>query len=547
MPKQKGSSQERKTKPSMAEQYLAAVEKHETQFAEFQAGATTARPRHRLGHPHAAAYHIPNMNAPSSSSSSSPPAKVHKEIRGESRFPVYWVEVLDIAHQEWQPVDPLVTSTQWKRQVLEPPALDRLNSLSYAIAFESDGSAHDVTRRYAKAYNSKTRRMRIDNPIPSTTTTTALTGPRWYRRALSRYARSPLHPHYAVLDQIEANQLAKFEASEPMPRNVADFKDHPVYALERHLRRHEVLVPGAQSSGTVSAGTGPNKAVERIYRRSDVRIARTKEKWWRSGRTVRPDEAAVKILPKRKAKRGGRADDFADSDFDDDNPDRVGLFGDDAPSNAPLYTLAQTDLYVPPPVSPSGHVPKNRFGNIDLYVPSMVPPGGVHIPHLRAAHAAFILGIDYAPALTGFEFRGRRGTAVLNGVVVAEGFGEAVWAVVEGLEGMEREEEAERSSRRALGLWRLFLRGLRIRERVWGGVDEEGEQEVEEEGREGRGEEDDGQGDKGKGKGKEREVVEEDEDVGMEGVESDDYGGGGGGFFVPDEEDDGGGGGFLVE
>jgi xeroderma pigmentosum group C-complementing protein len=190
--------------------------------------------------------------------------------------------------------------------------------------------------------------------------------------------------------------------------------------------------------------------------------------------------------------------------------------------------MEQTELYVAPPVV-GGRVPKNKFGNLDLYVPSMVPSGGVYVAHDRAARAAFVLGVDYAPALTGFEFRGRHGTAVLRGVVVPEEAGEGVWAVIRGFEDMEAEEEQERRSRQALRMWSRFLKGLRIRERIWAGVDEAAEVEDEE----------------AVGKGKEKEVVEE-EDVNMEDVESED-GMGGGGFFVPDEEDDGGGGGFIVE
>lgn len=230
--------------------------------------------------------------------------------------------------------------------------------------------------------------------------------------------------------------------------------------------------------------------------------------------------------------RGGLDNDDAGMDSDDEDVDRVGLFGDAVGgSGDPLYMLEQTELYVPPPVV-GGRVPKNKFGNIDVYVPSMVPAGGVHVAHERAARAAFVLGLDYAPALTGFEFRGRHGTAVLNGVVVPEEAGEAVWVVIRGLGDMEAEEEAERRSRRALRMWSRLLKGLRIRERIWAGVDEEGEAEG-------------GDGEALEGKGKGKELVEE-EDVGME---SDDDGGGGG-FFVPDEEDEednGGGGGFMVE
>jgi xeroderma pigmentosum group C-complementing protein len=222
----------------------------------------------------------------------------------------------------------------------------------------------------------------------------------------------------------------------------------------------------------------------------------------------------------------GSGDD--DDDGEDGDPERVGLFGDAARGYTPLYMVEQTDEYVAPPVV-GGRVPKNKFGNLDLYVPSMVPRGGVHIRHERAAQAAFILGVDYAPALTGFEFRGRHGTAVLHGVVVPEETGEAVWAVIEGLVDMEAEEEQERRTRRALKMWSRLLKGLRIRERIWAGVDEEAEAEGEE---------------KVEGKGKGKEAVED--DVGMEDVSEDDTGGGG--FFVPDEEDDdGGGGGFVVE
>jgi xeroderma pigmentosum group C-complementing protein len=191
--------------------------------------------------------------------------------------------------------------------------------------------------------------------------------------------------------------------------------------------------------------------------------------------------------------------------------------------------LEQTEEYVAPPVV-GGRVPKNKFGNLDLYVPSMVPRGGVHVRHERAAQAAFILGVDYAPALTGFEFRGRHGTAVLNGAVVPAEAGDAVWAVIEGLADMQAEEEQERRTRRALWAWGRLLKGLRIRERIWAGVDEEAEAE----------------GDEGEGKGKGKET-EEDENAGIDDASDDDMGGGG--FFVPDDDDgdEGGGGGFLVE
>src|SRR3569833_508848 len=101
----------------------------------------TSSPRRRLGHPQATAYNVPSLASPSRSPSVSRHHEVPKRILLESPFPINWVEVLDVAHQRWQPVDPLVSQTQWKPAKLEPPASDRDTALAYAIAFAGGGTA----------------------------------------------------------------------------------------------------------------------------------------------------------------------------------------------------------------------------------------------------------------------------------------------------------------------------------------------------------------------------------------------------------------------
>ncbi|POS79802.1 hypothetical protein DHEL01_v201807 [Diaporthe helianthi] len=423
--------------------------------AEPTASAAVPSPRARLGHPTATAYVVPEISAPPEHAMPRTPPRQPPILR-ESDFPVYWVEVLDAAHQKWQPVDALVTYTLFRPNKIEPPAADRANYLSYVIAFDEDGSGKDVTRRYTKAYNAKTRRMRVDGPlIPEDG------GKKWWRKVMRRYKQ---HGHRSDLDQIEDNELSGFEAREPMPRNVADFKDHPVYALERHMRRHEVLAPEAPVVGKVGAGSkGP---LEKIYRRRDVRAAKSVDKWYRLGREINPGEEPVKVLPRRKRRqrRGRRAvdDDQGDSSSSDDP-----VLGPRPSKGVPIFTFDQTSLYVPPPVV-AGRIPKNKFGNLDLYVPSMVPAGGAHVPHPRAGHAAHILGVDYAPALTGFDWRGHKGTAVYNGIVVPAEAEEGVRAVIDGFEDLEAMLEEERRSKRALAAWKRLLRGMRIRKSVFG-------------------------------------------------------------------------------
>ncbi len=130
-----------------------------------------------------------------------------------------------------------------------------------------------------------------------------------------------------------------------------------------------------------------------------------------------------------------------------------------------MYGYHQTEAYVPPPVI-RGRVPRNGYGNIDVYVPSMIPAGAVHIRHSEAARAATLIGVDYAEAVTGFRFRDRRGTAVLEGVVVAAEYQEATTAAIEAIEAAKEEADADRRTVEALRLWRKFLTGLKVVEHV---------------------------------------------------------------------------------
>ena len=187
---------------------------------------------------------------------------------------MYWVEAFNEAVQKWVPIDPLVTKTIAKPSKLEPPAGDPGNTMSYVIAFEDDGSARDVTRRYTKAYNAKTRRDRVE---------ITKDGEKWWRRVMKLFRRSCDMDR----DQVENAELTTKEAAEPMPRNAQDFKDHPYYALERHLKRHEVIHP-KREVGKVGAGrSGTTNILEPIYRRRDVHQLKSADKWYRMGREIK--------------------------------------------------------------------------------------------------------------------------------------------------------------------------------------------------------------------------------------------------------------------
>ena len=364
-----------------------------------------------------------------------PPREKKKAVRTLS-YPVYWVEAFNTAHQKWVPVDPMVTNTVNKANKIEPPASYDLNHMIYVIAFEEDGVARDVTRRYAKAFNAKTRRHRVENSGED--------GAKWLKAALRLFRRR----RRLDRDQVEDSELAQKEAREGLPSNVLDFKGHPYYALERHLRRHEVLHP-RREAGKVNAGTAARPKMEPVFRRQDVLSCKSADKWYRLGRQVKHGEQPLKHIPARASRR-------RDLDDEDDEAE---------PSMTGLYSIDQTRVYVPPEVK-GGKITKNAFGNLDVYVPSMVPPGGEHIRHALTQQAARALNVDFADAVVGFKFQGRQGTAIIEGAVVPREYGDAVQAVIAGLEHAALEDASKSRSLVALRLWSRFLRGLRIAERV---------------------------------------------------------------------------------
>ena len=268
-------------------------------------------------------------------------------------------------------------------------------------------------------------------------------------------------PHGERLDrdQLEQAELAQKEAQEPMPRGVQDFKDHPYYALERHLKRHEVIHPKREVGKVGGAGKGHDKQnLEIVYRRRDVVAVLSADKWYRAhGRVVRPREQPLKRVTARKKNRRGLSED--DDEGDDDEEQRLGT---------PFYAITQTELYKPQPVTTDGRIPKNAYGNLDIYHAHMIPPGAAHIQHPETARVARLLGIDYADAITGFSFKGRHGTAITNGAVVCATHVDAVIAIIDAVEDEKADLELEARSQQAIALWGKLMRGLRIRERIEG-------------------------------------------------------------------------------
>ncbi|EEB06023.1 DNA repair protein Rhp42 [Schizosaccharomyces japonicus yFS275] len=376
-----------------------------------------------------------------------PPKNIEKSaVDADLQYPLFWTEVWDDDGKQWLAVDAAVlnglytTNMTWfepKGSLAETKKL----RIAIVIAYEPDLYAKDVTKRYADLSSAKSKRIRITAPNVLKTINP-------YELVLRHFQR----PVPDAVDKLEQEFLASKDLPKE-PKSLADFKNHPTYVLERHLKREEALRPGAKPVMKKTFGNGNKAAEVDVYLRADVLICKTPENYHKEGRVIKTGEQARKLVKARAVTLTRKRE----------HESRV------ADSNEPvlqgLYSYDQTELYIPPPIQ-NGHIPKNGYGNMDCFVESMIPQGAVHLPYRGIARIARQLNVDFADAVTGFDFRKQRAIPVTTGIIVAEENAELVKQEWEKYEVQRVERERKKQEKLALNCWKRLAHGLLIRRRI---------------------------------------------------------------------------------
>lgn len=181
--------------------------------------------------------------------------------------PVFWTEVFSRADGRWIPIDPIRAYVN-RRKVFDPTPVTSApgateprpssslfpqiakrtpinpqrgfkeeNRMLYVLAFEEDGYARDVTRRYAREYSAKVLKVQGGS--------SAIGGGGRVRQAwwenVVRIVKRPYqlvreiyhlkaHPPTVLQqrDDVEDDELASAQMTEGMPTTIAGFKDHPL-------------------------------------------------------------------------------------------------------------------------------------------------------------------------------------------------------------------------------------------------------------------------------------------------------------------------------
>jgi len=279
----------------------------------------------------------------------------------------------------------------------------------------------------------------------------------WFKTVMSVFER-PLKKRTAADDLEESTDLKPFkpvdEKNKVEVESLSWYKQSAEFVLERHLRREEALLPSAKPVKTFTAGKGDKAAEEPVYLRKDVVACKTAESWHKEGREIMLGEQPMKLV-KMRAVTTMRKREIEEIERETGETAKQGLFA-----------RSQTDWIIPPPIGPDRLIPRNAFGNIDVYVPSMVPKGAIHIPLKGTARVCRDLNISHAEACTGFEFGKRMAIPILTGVVVAEENEDAVIDLWQERDAEKKRKEDTKREAQMLGLWRKFVMGMRIVERM---------------------------------------------------------------------------------
>jgi xeroderma pigmentosum group C-complementing protein len=85
-----------------------------------------------------------------------------------------------------------------------------------------------------------------------------------------------------------------------------------------------------------------------------------------------------------------------------------------------LYGFWQTEPWEPPAAA-DGRVPRNERGNVEVPpFAKALPKGTRHLSGQGLAAVARLLGVDFAPALAGFDLQGGRMVPRIDGIVVCQ-------------------------------------------------------------------------------------------------------------------------------
>ncbi|CAL2042314.1 unnamed protein product [Caenorhabditis brenneri] len=325
----------------------------------------------------------------------------------------YWVEYWQPREKRWICIDPL------HRTVDEPLTIhkDSANPISYVFAIDNKQGICEVSQRYAMdCVKQEFRRRRTD--------------PKWIAYTLS------LRPFAANLERKkwEAMQMREDLVKRPLPTIMSEYKNHPLYVLEKDLLKFEAIYPPPETQKPLGQIRGHN-----VYPRSCVFTLQGENNWLKLARSVKIGEEPYKVVKARPDPRvpvEDRVDQF------------LNVFG-----------YWQTEPYRRPPLK-KGKIPHNDYGNVYMFHESMCPLECKYLKLPGLVQLSRKLDKQCVPAVVGWAFDGGWTHPVIEGAIVLEKDAPAFIKAWEKQEAGRAEKEEKARVDRIHENWRKLIKGM---------------------------------------------------------------------------------------
>ncbi|KIH65548.1 DNA repair protein Rad4 [Ancylostoma duodenale] len=311
-------------------------------------------------------------------------------------------------------VDPL------RATVDEPNSIEEnlTKPVIYVFAIDNEGGVRDVTARYASDFlRPEFRRSRTEQKWIVDTLKKRI-----IRANRERSEQEDLHMRQELVNK-------------PLPTTLSEYKNHPLYVLEKDLLKFEGIYPKPEDQKPLGEVRG-----HKVYPRSTVYTLQSDKNWIKMARSVKEGEKPYKVV---KARANPRIP------AEEREQRYLDVFG-----------YWQTEPFRPPKVV-DGRIPCNEFGNVYMYQPSMCPIGAVHLrlPGLPSI-ARRLGGLECVPAVVGWEFNSCSNFPIIEGACVLEKDAPLFVNEWKRLEATREERENKKREERVLGNWRKLIRGI---------------------------------------------------------------------------------------
>ncbi|XP_061705909.1 DNA repair protein complementing XP-C cells homolog isoform X2 [Cydia pomonella] len=180
-----------------------------------------------------------------------------------------WCEVFVEELEQWIAVDVVKGQVHCTNEIYSRAT----HPVCYVVGWDNNNYLKDVTRRYVPHWNTATRKQRAE--------------PAWWRAAAAPW-RGP----GSARDREEDEALDRLQLDAPLPKSIAEYKNHPLYALKRHLLKYEALYPA--DAATLGFVRG-----EAVYARGCVHVCRSRDTWLKEAKVVKLGEKPYKVVKAR--------------------------------------------------------------------------------------------------------------------------------------------------------------------------------------------------------------------------------------------------------